>query len=62
MLRRAFFIPLLLVLTCTSSAQEKLKELTLKDAITKAGTDFAPDHLKGLQWIEGSIDFSLREG
>lgn len=37
--------------TLLSSAQEKLKELTLKDAITKAGTDFRPKHVDGLQWI-----------
>ncbi len=33
----------------TVSAQQK--ELTLKDAVLKAGTDLAPQRLSGLQWI-----------
>lgn len=39
------------VLTAASNAQEKLKELTLKDAITKAYSDYRPVHVDGLQWI-----------
>ncbi|MGV3636368.1 MAG: DPP IV N-terminal domain-containing protein, partial [Flavobacteriales bacterium] len=45
----AFAIPFLL------HAQ---KALTLRDAILKAGTDYAPDRLRGLQWIEGSNTYS----
>ena len=37
------------VLTLAASAQQK--ELTLKDAVLKAGTDLAPQRLSGLQWI-----------
>ncbi|MBL8001472.1 MAG: DPP IV N-terminal domain-containing protein [Flavobacteriales bacterium] len=37
------------LLTLTVSAQQK--ELTLKDAVLKAGTDLAPQRLSGLQWI-----------
>jgi len=32
--------------------------LTLRDAILKAGTDLAPERMKGLQWIEGSPTYS----
>ncbi|MBL7952223.1 MAG: DPP IV N-terminal domain-containing protein [Flavobacteriales bacterium] len=43
------FIPLLL------SAQ---KALTLRDAVLKAGTDFAPERLRGLQWITDAPNYS----
>ena len=42
----------LATLRCT--AQEKLKTLTLADAVLKGGTDLAPQRLKGLQWIPGT--------
>ena len=45
----AFAIPFLL------HAQ---KALTLRDAILKAGTEYAPERLRGLQWIEGSNTYS----
>lgn len=45
----AFAIPFLL------HAQ---KALTLRDAILKAGTDYAPERLRGLQWIEGSNTYN----
>ncbi|MBL7954825.1 MAG: DPP IV N-terminal domain-containing protein [Flavobacteriales bacterium] len=45
----AFAIPFLL------HAQ---KALTLRDAILKAGTEYSPERLRGLQWIEGSITYS----
>lgn len=35
------------------------KALTLRDAVLKAGTDFAPERLKGLQWIEGSAAYCV---
>lgn len=34
------------------------KALTLRDAVLKAGTEFAPERLRGLQWIEGSNTYS----
>jgi dipeptidyl-peptidase-4 len=37
------------LLSITVSAQQK--ELTLKDAVLKAGTDLAPQRMSGLQWI-----------
>ncbi|MBP7513539.1 MAG: DPP IV N-terminal domain-containing protein [Flavobacteriales bacterium] len=44
--------------TLVSPAQEKLKELTLKDAITKAYSDYRPEHVEGLQWIPGTEQYS----
>lgn len=34
------------------------KALTLRDAVLKAGSEYAPERLRGLQWIEGSTAFS----
>ncbi len=51
---RAFLLALLATSNFFASAQEKLKELTLKDAITKSWSDYAPEHLDGLQWIPGT--------
>lgn len=45
----------LLLLPFLSSAQ---KALTLRDAVMKAGTDYAPERLRGLQWIEGAANYS----
>ncbi|MBK9176091.1 MAG: DPP IV N-terminal domain-containing protein [Flavobacteriales bacterium] len=45
-----------------SQAPAQLKELTLKDAVLKAGTDLAPEQLRGLQWIEGSAAYSYLKG
>lgn len=36
--------------------------LSLRDAILKAGTDHAPERLRGLQWIEGTTAFSYVKG
>ncbi|MCB0769194.1 MAG: DPP IV N-terminal domain-containing protein [Flavobacteriales bacterium] len=33
------------------------KALTLSDAILKAGTEYAPERIKGLQWIEGTAEY-----
>lgn len=49
----------LLLLPFTLPAQELL---TLRDAILKAGTDLAPERLKGLQWIEGEPAYSYVDG
>lgn len=38
------------------------KELTLRDAVLKAGTDYAPERLRGLQWIEGAPNYSYIKG
>ncbi len=50
MLRKSLFC-FFVGVAITSVAQEKLKEFTLKDAITKAYSDYRPEHLDGLQWI-----------
>ena len=34
------------------------KALTLRDAVLKAGTEYAPERLRGLQWIEGTATYS----
>ena len=55
-------IPLFLVvlsLSLSVRAQEKRKELTLKDAITKAYSDYRPDHVEGLQWIPTTEQYSF---
>ena len=58
MLRKwSLFSAVLIAAVCT--AQEKLKELTLKDAITKAYTDFRPAHVDGLQWIPNTDTYCL---
>ena len=38
------------------------KALTLRDAILKAGTEYAPERLRGLQWIEGAPNYSYVKG
>lgn len=48
---RTWFMLSAVSIAALSNAQEKLKELTLKDAITKAYSDFRPAHVDGLQWI-----------
>lgn len=58
-MRRSLLVLVLLASTLLTAAQEKLKELTLKDAITKAPTDFRPEHINGLQWITGTEQYSF---
>ena len=58
MLRHLLFVALATA-ALLSPAQEKLKELTLKDAITKSFTDFRPEHVDGLQWIPGTEQYSF---
>ena len=38
------------------------KALTLSDAVLKAGSDYAPERIRGLQWIEGSPTYSYVKG
>jgi len=38
------------------------KELTLRDAVLKAGTDLAPRTLKGLQWIPDAAGYAFLKG
>lgn len=56
---RHFFFAILAAATLLSSAQEKFKELTLKDALIKGAREFRPDHLDGLQWIPGTEQYSF---
>lgn len=53
----------LVLLSCAfvlaASAQQPL---TLGDAVLKAGTDLAPERLRGLQWIEGSKTYCYVKG
>ncbi|HEX2617926.1 MAG TPA: DPP IV N-terminal domain-containing protein, partial [Flavobacteriales bacterium] len=57
--RIALALPLAAALFAVQ-AQEKaaLKELSLKDAITKAYSDYSPDRLNSLVWIPGTEEFS----
>ncbi len=48
-----------IVIVASGFAQQPL---TLKDAVLKAGTDLAPERLKGLQWIEGTSTFCYVKG
>jgi len=54
MIRRFLFSAVLLAPLFTSAQ----KALTLRDAVLKAGTDYAPDRLRGLQWIKGAANYS----
>lgn len=38
------------------------QQLTLSDAVLKAGSTFAPERLRGLQWIEGAPRYSYVKG
>src|SRR6185503_16620734 len=38
------------------------QELTLSDAVLKAGTDLAPKRLSGLQWIPATANYSFTKG
>lgn len=52
---------LIAAIACTA-ANAQLKELTLSDAVLKAGTDLAPKRLSGLQWITGTSTYSYAKG
>lgn len=60
MLRALFTFMAFCLLLLQAPAQ--LKELTLKDAVLKAGTELAPERLRGLQWIEGAQRYSYVKG
>lgn len=60
MLRTCIVVLCLGLFASPITAQQK--ELTLKDAVLKAGTDLAPERMRGLQWIEGSNAFSYVKG
>jgi len=38
------------------------QQLTLRDAVLKAGTDYAPERVRGLQWIKGLRTYSYVKG
>lgn len=59
---RVFLAVLLIAASCQLHAQERLKPLTLSDAVLKAGSDFAPQRLKSLQWIPGTGTYSHVKG
>ena len=52
----------LLLCLATAPAQEKLKTLTLSDAVLKGNTDLAPQRLRGLQWIPGGTNYCHVKG
>lgn len=54
MIRRSL-LPLLFLLVGQALAQQTL---TLRDAVLKAGTDLAPERIRGLQWITGTGNYS----
>lgn len=56
---RKYLLAFLLLFPLFSIAQ---KALTLRDAVLKAGTDYAPERLRGLQWIEGAPNYSYVKG
>jgi dipeptidyl-peptidase 4 len=58
-LLRTLCLAALVALALTSNGQQKL---TLSDAILKAGTELAPQRLKGLQWIKGADAYSYVKG
>ena len=53
-LHRLLFSALLLI-TLPVAAQQ---QLLLRDAVLKAGTDLAPDRMRGLQWIKDAANYS----
>ncbi|MBK7298417.1 MAG: DPP IV N-terminal domain-containing protein [Flavobacteriales bacterium] len=50
-----FFLLLAFFTPTFSSAQH---QLTLSESILKAGSDYAPERLRGLQWVEGTSTYS----
>ncbi|MCB0790608.1 MAG: DPP IV N-terminal domain-containing protein [Flavobacteriales bacterium] len=51
-----------LLITLSLQAQEPLKRLTLSDAVLKAHSDLAPQHLDRLDWVTGSGSYSYLKG
>lgn len=58
MILRTLSLALGLAMAGLLPAQEHLKELTLKDAITKAWSDYAPERLDGLQWVPNTAGYA----
>lgn len=58
-MKRSAFLLLALLLTFSLAAQE---QLTLSDAILKAGSELSPQRLRGLQWIKGEEAYSFVKG
>ncbi|MBK8499504.1 MAG: DPP IV N-terminal domain-containing protein [Flavobacteriales bacterium] len=58
-MRKPLVLSCVLLLIAPLSAQQTL---TLRDAILKAGTDLAPERIKGLQWIKGEDAYSFIKG
>lgn len=61
-MRRSALVLLFTLAFLATHAQEKLKDLTLKDAITKGYTELGPERLDGLTWITGTETFSYTKG
>ncbi len=54
-LPRTLLLLALHVIAFTLTAQHRL---SLKDAVLKAGTDYTPERLRALQWMEGTATYS----
>jgi len=52
----------LVLLVITALAHAQLRDLSLSDAVLKAGTDYAPQRLAGLQWIPNTTNYSYTKG
>ena len=57
--RKLVLTSIAVALIASATAQQ---QLTLRDAVLKAGTDLAPERLRGLQWIEGTGTYSYVKG
>lgn len=57
--RKLVLTSVAVALIASATAQQ---QLTLRDAVLKAGTDLAPERLRGLQWIEGTPTYSYVKG
>jgi len=60
LIRRFLFILAVGAFAINCFAQQAT--LNLKEAVLKAGTDLAPERLRGLQWIEGAPRYSYMKG
>lgn len=58
-MKRRFVLVVACCATLFVSAQEKLRPLTLRDAVLKSGTDLAPERLPQLAWVEGAETYSF---
>ena len=62
MIPRLFLAAIMMLVATSSNTAQERRLLTLQDAILKAGTELAPQRLKGLQWIEGDQAYSHLQG